>query len=287
MWGRKRAAAEELKPGSHLGPYLLESQLGEGGMGIVFKAVHEPRGDVVALKVLRRELSHDDTYRRRFSHEARAAQAVRHKHLVPILDEGEVDGRAYLAVGYVEGRTLEDRIRDEGPLPVDAILVLSYQVATGLDALHRQELVHRDIKPSNIMLDGRGDAWLTDFGLAKGRAYTVLTKPGQVMGTLDYLAPELIRGEQATPASDMYALGCVLYECLSGKPPFAEKSVFQVGVAHLEEDPPDPASGRTDISPEFTWGLMRALEKDPAKRPPTGVAYAQMLRVAARGREGP
>jgi serine/threonine protein kinase len=285
MWGRKRAADEDLKPGANLGPYLLESQLGEGGMGIVFKAVHESKGDVVALKVLRRELSHDDTYRRRFSHEARAAQAVRHKHLVPILDEGEIDGRTYLAVGYVEGRTLEDRIRAEGPLPVDDILVLSYQVATGLDALHQQELVHRDIKPSNIMLDAQGDAWLTDFGLAKGRAYTVLTKPGQVMGTLDYLAPELIRGAQATPASDMYGLGCVLYECLAGQPPFAEKSVFQVGVAHLEEEPPDPASARADISPEFTWALMRALEKEPAKRPPTGVAYAQMLRLAARGRE--
>ena len=285
MWGRKRVVGEDLQPGANLGPYLLESQLGEGGMGIVFKAVHEPSGDIVALKVLRRELSHDDTYRRRFSHEARAAQAVRHRHLVPVLEEGEFDGRTYLAVGYVEGRTLEDRIQAEGPLPVDDILVLSYQVATALDALHHQELVHRDIKPSNIMLDAQGDAWLTDFGLAKGRAYTVLTKPGQVMGTLDYLAPELIRGDQATPASDMYALGCVLYECLSGQPPFAEKSVFQVGVAHLEEEPPDPASTRSEISPEFTWALMRALEKDPGRRPPTGVGYAQMLRVAARGRE--
>jgi serine/threonine protein kinase len=285
MWSRKRAAVEELKPGTRLGPYLLESQLGEGGMGIVFKAVREPEGDVVALKVLRRELSHDDTYRRRFSHEARAAQAVRHKHLVPVLEEGEIAGRTYLAVGYIEGRSLEDRIKEEGPLPVDDILVLSYQVATGLDALHQQDLVHRDIKPSNIMLDAAGDAWLTDFGLAKGRAYTVLTKPGQVMGTLDYLAPELIRGGQAGPPSDVYALGCVLYECVAGQPPFAEKSVFQVGIAHLEEPPPDPAVGRADVPPDFVWALLRALEKDPAKRPPTAVAYAQMLRVAARGRQ--
>jgi serine/threonine protein kinase len=286
MWGRKRAAAEDLKPGGRLGPYLLESQLGEGGMGIVFKAVREPEGEVVALKVLRRELSHDDTYRRRFSHEARAARSVRHKHLVPVLEEGETEGRTFLAVGYIEGRTLEDRIQKDGALPVDAILVLSYQVATALDALHEGGIVHRDLKPSNIMLDGEGNAWLTDFGLAKGRAYTVLTKPGQVMGTLDYLAPELIRGGQATPASDVYGLGCVLYECVAGQPPFAEKSVFQVGIAHLEEEPPDPTAGREDVKADFTWALLRALEKDPARRPPTAVAYGQMLRVAARGREG-
>jgi serine/threonine protein kinase len=286
MWGRKRAAAEDLKPGGRLGPYLLESQLGEGGMGIVFKAVREPEGEVVALKVLRRELSHDDTYRRRFSHEARAARSVRHKHLVPVLEEGETEGRTFLAVGYIEGRTLEDRIQKDGALPVDAILVLSYQVATALDALHEGGIVHRDLKPSNIMLDGEGNAWLTDFGLAKGRAYTVLTKPGQVMGTLDYLAPELIRGGQATPASDVYGLGCVLYECVAGQPPFAQKSVFQVGIAHLEEEPPDPTAGREDVKADFTWALLRALEKDPARRPPTAVAYGQMLRVAARGREG-
>ena len=283
MWSSKKGRQEELQPGDTLGAYRVESVLGEGGMGIVFRAVRESDGQVVALKVLRRELSHDETYRRRFIHEARAAGTVRHKHLVPVLEAGETGDRSYLAVAYVEGRSLEDRIEAEGPLPVDAILVLSYQVATGLDALHEQDLVHRDIKPSNIMIDGNGDAWLTDFGLAKGRAYTVLTRPGQVMGTLDYLAPELIRGEPATPASDIYGLGCVLYECLAGQPPFAEKSVFQVGVAHLEEEPPDPAANRPEVPSEFTWAMMRALEKDPARRPPTGLAYAQMLRVGAKG----
>jgi serine/threonine-protein kinase len=283
MWSSKKGRQEELQPGDTLGAYRVESVLGEGGMGIVFRAVRESDGQVVALKVLRRELSHDETYRRRFIHEARAAGTVRHKHLVPVLEAGETGDRSYLAVAYVEGRSLEDRIEAEGPLPVDDILVFSYQVATGLDALHEQDLVHRDIKPSNIMIDGNGDAWLTDFGLAKGRAYTVLTRPGQVMGTLDYLAPELIRGEPATPASDIYGLGCVLYECLAGQPPFAEKSVFQVGVAHLEEEPPDPAANRPEVPSEFTWAMMRALEKDPARRPPTGLAYAQMLRVGAKG----
>lgn len=286
MWGRNRETDEELRPGATIGPYRLQSQLGEGGMGIVFRASREPEGQVVALKVLRRELTHDETHRRRFTHEARAAAEVRHRHLVPVLEVGEADGRVFLAVSFVEGRSLEDRIRDEGPLPIADIVTLAYQMAAALDALHEKEVLHRDLKPSNVMLDAAGEAVLTDFGLAKGRDYTVLTRPGQVMGTLDYLAPEMIRGQPATPASDLYGLGCVLYECVAGQPPFAEKGVFQVGMAHLEEEPPDPARGRDDVPTGFTWALMRGLEKDPAKRPPSGVAYAQMLRVGAGGRRG-
>jgi serine/threonine-protein kinase len=271
----------DLSPGDHLGPFRLESVLGEGAMGIVYKAVREPAEEVVALKVLRRELTHDDTYRRRFVHEARAAGEVHHNHLVPVLEAGEADDRSYLAVAYVNGRSLEARIQNEGALPLDDLLQLTSEVAAGLDALHRKELVHRDIKPSNIMLDEGGSALLSDFGLAKGRAYTVLTKPGQVMGTLDYIAPELMRGRPATPASDIYALGCVVFECLAGQPPFAEKSVFQVGVAHLEEEPPDPCAARSDAPEGLSWAVLRALEKDPDKRPPTATAYAQMLRLAA------
>lgn len=207
----------DLEPGDRVGPYRLEEILGEGGMGIVFRAVRDPGGDVVALKVLRRELSHDETYRRRLIHEARAAGEVRHRHLVPVLDAGQDAERSYLAVSFVSGRNLEVRIQEEGALPLADMVRLLAQVAAGLDALHRAELVHRDVKPSNIMLDENGDAALTDFGLAKGRAYTVLTRPGQVMGTLDYLAPELIKGGRASPASDVYALGCVVYECLAGR----------------------------------------------------------------------
>ncbi|MGH2661230.1 MAG: serine/threonine-protein kinase [Actinomycetota bacterium] len=281
MWGGRRESNEDLEPGGHLGHFRLESVLGEGGMGIVFLAVRQEDGQRVALKVLKRELTHDETYRKRFVHEARAAGEVRNKHLVPVLDAGEADGRSYLAVDYVSGRTLEQRIEEEGKIPLPEIVRVTSEVAAGLDALHSHELVHRDIKPSNIMLDEQGTALLTDFGLAKGRAYTVLTKPGQVMGTLDYLAPELIKGLPATPASDIYALGCVVYECLAGKAPFAEKSVFQVGIAHLEEEPPDPTTGRDDATEGLAWAVLRALEKDPASRPPTATAYAQMISLAA------
>jgi serine/threonine protein kinase len=264
-----------------VGPYRLESVLGEGAVGTVYRAVRTSDGYVVALKVLKPRLAADETFRRRFAHEARAAQEVEHKHLVPIVDAGEADGHWYLAVAFIDGRTLDDRLA-EGTLALDEILRVAAGVGAALDALHGKGLVHRDIKPANIMLNAEGSALLTDFGLAKGPAYTVLTRPGQVVGTLDYLAPELIRGEEATPATDLYALGCVVYECVAGQPPFAGKGILEIGMAHLDEEPPDPLDTRPDLPSGLTWALKQALAKDPAERPPTAAAYANMLSVAAR-----
>jgi serine/threonine protein kinase len=270
-----------VEPGGRVGPYRLQEQLGEGAVGLVFHAVREPDGLEVALKVLRPELSGDQTFRHRFVHEARAASEVHHKHLVTIIEAGEVDGRSYLAVEFVRGRTLQRRLEDEGPLPIPEVVRIVAQIAAGLDALHRAEIIHRDVKPSNVMLDAHEEAALTDFGLAKGRAYTVLTKPGQVMGTLDYLAPEILRGADATPASDVYALGCLAYECIAGRAPFADKSLFELAAAHLNLDPLDPSAERDDAPAGLSWGVTRALAKEPAQRPPTATAYAHMLGFAA------
>jgi serine/threonine protein kinase len=132
------------------------------------------------------------------------------------------------------------------------------------------------------MLARAGGAALTDFGLARGHAYTVLTRPGQVLGTLDYIAPEVIQGQEATTASDIYALGCLVYECVTGAAPFSDRSVFEVAVAHLEEEPPDPRERRDALGEGFVWALLRALDKDPAQRPPTAVAFAHLLAVSAR-----
>jgi serine/threonine protein kinase len=274
----------ELEPGGRVGAYRLEERLGEGGMGVVFRAVHESEGDEVALKVLRAELSADDTFRRRFVHEARAAGEVRHKHLVPITEAGEADGRPYLAVAFVRGRTLQHRLAG-GPLPIPEMVRVVAHVASGLDALHNGGIVHRDVKPSNVMIDESGSAKLTDFGLAKGRAYTVLTKPGMVMGTLDYLAPEMLRGAEATGASDIYALGCVAFECTAGRAPFADKSMFDLASAHLNVEPPDPCADRDDAPDGLSWAIVQALAKDPDKRPPTATAYAHLISFAAGGRE--
>jgi serine/threonine protein kinase len=275
----QRSEAREVQVGETLGRYRLESLLGEGGMGLVFKAVRDD-GEVVALKLLKLELSDDDTFKQRFNQEARAAAEVQNEHLVPILEAGEADGRNYLAVGYVEGATLEDLLQNRGPLPPDAAVRMAKGIAAGLDALHQAGIVHRDIKSSNIIIDTEGQAKLTDFGLAKGRAYTVLTRPGQVMGTLDYLAPELIKGRPAEPASDIYALGCTVFEAVTGRTPFADKTLFQVGLAHLEEAPPDPASLQPGLSPEFSQAVLSALAKEGSDRPSSASDYAGKLEAA-------
>lgn len=285
MW-KLRSEARELQIGDRLGGYRLDDPLGEGGMGLVFRAVREASGETVALKVLKLELSDDEVFRRRFKQEARAAAEVKSRHLVPILEAGEADGRDFLAVQYVDGETLDERLKTAGPLSVDDAVRLARELGAGLDALHAAGIVHRDIKASNVMIDREGSALLTDFGLAKGRAYTVLTRPGQVMGTLDYLAPELIKGQAAQAASDVYALGCTVFECVTGRTPFADKTMFQVGLAHLEEPPPDPATLRDDLSTSFCKAVLWALEKEPEKRPPSASAYATMLQVSAQRRFG-
>ena len=276
------AGDSELATGTVIGPYRIEALVGEGGMGKVFRAVRQGETEPVALKVMRSRLSGEEEPRRRFLREARAAGAVRHKHLVPVLDAGEAGDRRYLVMPYVPGRNLDNRLAD-GPLPVSELVQILAEVASGLDALHRAGLVHRDVKASNVLLDEQGSAALTDFGLAKRDDWSRLTKMGQVMGTVDYIAPELLRGEQATPASDLYALGCVTYEMVAGRPPF-EGGMFEVGMAHLEKQPPDPTASRPDAPRSLGQAVQLALEKDPRRRPPTATAFANLVSAAAAGR---
>jgi serine/threonine-protein kinase len=272
----------EYQPGDRIGPYVLEEPLGEGGMGIVFRAVRLSDATVVALKLLRPELTQDDTFRRRFEHEARAAGEVAHRHLVSILDVGQANGDLYLATSFVDGSTLEHRLGDRGALELDELVRLISQVGAGLDALHRAGVVHRDVKPANIMIDADAAAVLTDFGIARGYAYTVLTRTGMIVGTLGYIAPELLRGEGATPATDIYSLGCVAYECLSGRPPFADRSLLELANAHVNEQPTDPAVDRDDAPEGLSWVILTALSKDAEERPPTAAAFANMLMSSAR-----
>lgn len=243
-------------------------------MGTVYRAVGDD-GDVVALKLASSDLASDDTYRRRFEREARIAASLSHPNIVDVVEVGEADGRPFLASRLVEGRTLTERI-DEGPLSDEEVVRVVSELAAALDVLHERDLVHRDLKPSNVILDPSGRALLSDFGLARGGDDTVLTQPGRVSGTVDYLAPELIRGAPASPASDVYGLGCLAYECLSGHPPFAQRSIPEAILAHLESEPEPLAS-------PLSFAVLQALEKDPARRPPTAAAYALMLRVSLPG----
>ena len=276
------AGGSELAAGTVIGPYRIEGLLGEGGMGKVFRAVRQGETEPVALKVMRSRLLGEEEPRRRFLREARAAGEVRHKHLVPVLDAGEAGDRRYLVMPYVPGRNLDNRLAD-GPLPVSELVQILAEVASGLDALHRAGLVHRDVKASNVLLDERGSAALTDFGLAKRDDWSRLTKMGQVMGTVDYIAPELLRGENATPASDVYALGCVTYEMVAGRPPF-QGGMFEVGMAHLEGQAANPAAGRADAARGLGRAVLLALDKDARRRPPTATAYANLVGAAASGR---
>jgi len=273
----------DLGSGDVLGAYRLEQQLGEGAMGCVFRARHEETGAQVALKLVRVELAADDRYRQRFLHEARAASEVSHRHLLKVLDAGEIDGRQYMAMRLVRGRMLEQHVTDDGPMPAEKIVRIATEIGGALDALHAVGLIHRDVKASNILIDedDEGAAALTDFGLAKGTGYAELTRPGQLVGTMDYLAPERIRGEPATPASDIYGLGCVVYECVAGQPPFGSKGMMEVAFAHLEEEPADPCAGRDDLPAAFGEAVKAALAKEPANRPPSAQNYANLLNDAA------
>jgi serine/threonine protein kinase len=260
--------------------------VGTGGMGRVYKA-KGPDGQYVALKVVKREIASDTVFRRRFDREARIAKQVSHPHVVEVVDSGEHDGVPYLAQRFIHGGTLADKIEKDGPLEVETAVRICLWVAAGLDAVHAAGLVHRDVKPANILLDEQGSAFITDFGLLKDHKASVLTRPGQALGSLDYMAPEQIRSEEVSAATDVYSLGCVMWEALSGAPPFADREGMRVLWAHLQDVPGDLVSNRPGLSRDLADTVQMALEKDPGKRPPTATAYARMVQIASGVSFGP
>jgi serine/threonine protein kinase len=272
-------APDAKKTGETVGPYRIESVLGVGGMGHVYRAVG-PSGEAVALKLVKADLAKDTVFRKRFDREARIAQEVSHPHVVPVLDQGEHEGIPYLAQRFVGNGTLEDAIKKTGTVDIATAVRVCRQVAEGLDALHANGLFHRDVKPANILLDTDGTAYITDFGLAKDSQGSLLTRPGQALGSLDYMAPEQIRSEEVSAATDVYALGCVMYECLCGAPPFADRQGMRVLWAHLQDAPQNPCEKRPDLPGEVGAVIMRALEKDPATRPQSATEFARQLDAA-------
>ena len=263
-----------------LGSFDLGRRLGEGATGVVYEA-RTAAGAAVAVKVLRPELAADAVLQARFRRETRLAHGIASLHVVPILAVGET----YLVLPLYPGGSLAARLRDVGPLPVDETIALAAQLGRGLDELHGRGIVHRDVKPSNVLFDADGRAALSDFGLARAFDSTRLTREGQLLGTPHYLAPELIEGAEATAASDVYALGCVLHECVAGEPPFAARRLTELGFAHLAEPAPDARERRPDLPAGFAEALLSALDKDPGARPTTATALARMLtssRTSAR-----
>jgi serine/threonine protein kinase len=272
---------DDARIGTQIGEYRIDSLLGAGGMGKVYRATAAD-GEQVALKLVREDLAADETFRRRFLREADIAQTVKHPNVVAVVATGEHAGLAYMAQQFVDGPTLEQRLKD-GRLDVPTAVAICTDVAAGLEALWAAGMVHRDIKPANILLDAEGHAHITDFGLAKDTQGSLLTRPGQALGSLDYMAPEQVQGEPVSAASDVYALGCVIYECVCGKPPFGHVRGTRVMWAHLQDDPPDPLSRNPDLPRAFGDALVEALRKEPADRPATAGDYARRLAESAGG----
>jgi serine/threonine protein kinase len=278
--GSEPNTLDDARVGTRVGDYLIDALIGVGGMGKVYRATAGD-GTRVALKLVKEDLAFDEIFRRRFAREARIAHTIRNPHVVPVLDTGEHEGLPYLAAKFIDGVALDKKLRLEGKLDLPSTVKVCAQVADGLRAMWEAGMVHRDVKPANILLDRTGRAYITDFGLAKDSRGTVLTRPGQALGSMDYMAPEQIRGVELTGAADLYALGCVAFECLQGRPPFAHRNGMQVPFAHLQEEPPDPTADRPDVPRPFAEALLTALRKDPSERPASGTEYARSLADAA------
>jgi ABC-type branched-subunit amino acid transport system substrate-binding protein/DNA-binding beta-propeller fold protein YncE len=254
----ERPMQEAFSPGTSFANYRVESLLGRGGMGIVHLARDLSLERPVALKLLAPELAQDAQFRARFLREPKLAASLDHPNVIPIYEAGEHEGRLYLAMRYVEGTDLKTALERDGKLPAERTVEVLAQVAGALDAAHARGLVHRDVKPGNVLLDQTGHVYLTDFGITK-QVGGESTETGSLVGTLDYLAPEQIRGEPVEASTDCYALACVLYECLAGKPPFRRATEAETLWAHMQDEPP-PLRGRPKLDPVLRRGLAK--EKD-------------------------
>ena len=265
--------------GTDVAGYRLEKVVGRGGMSCVYLAEHIRLGRKVALKVLASALSEDEGYRERFVRESRRAAELDHPNIIPIYDAGEDDGQLYIAMRYVEGADLKALIKRDGPLHLGHALFILEQVADALDVAHAQYLVHRDVKPSNILVSEPSDrVYLTDFGVVKHTASRGLTKTGFFIGTVDYAPPEQIEGLPLDSRTDVYALGCVLYECLTGRAPYDRDGEVAVMHAHLTEPPPKLTVARPDLPKALNEVVATAMAKSKEDR----YASCEDLMVAAR-----
>ncbi len=243
------------------GRYRLEARIGSGGMSTVYRALDGTLQRQVAIKLMNREITSDSDQLERFRREARAVAQLSHPHIVGVIDAGEDDGRPYIVFEYVEGETLKDRIRRLGRLPIAEAVAYAIEIARALGAAHARHIVHRDVKPQNVLIDEEGRAKVTDFGIARMRDEEGLTADGRVLGTTDYVAPEQALGQAVTGQSDLYSLGIVLYEMLTGEVPFKGESQVAVAMKHVREQLPDVQHKR----PEISAALAAVLETATAK----------------------
>jgi hypothetical protein len=246
--------------------YRLDEKIGSGGMSSVYRAFDPTLERWVAIKLMHRDISHDPDQLERFRREARAVAQLNHPHVVTVIDAGEDDGAPYIVFEYVEGETLKDRIRRLGRLPVSEAVAYAIEIARALEAAHASKLVHRDVKPQNVLIDPNGRAKVTDFGIARSLEAQGLTATGRVLGTTDYVSPEQALGHEVTGQSDIYSLGIVLYEMLTGETPFKADTQVAVAMKHVRDPLPDVQRRRPEISASLAAVVERATAKETQNR---------------------
>jgi len=253
--------------GTHLNDrFRLEEKIGSGGMSTVYRAFDPTLERWVAIKLMHRDISDDPDQLERFRREARAVARLSHPHVVTVIDFGEDDGTPYIVLEYVEGETLKDRIKRCGRLPVAEAVAYAIEVGRALSAAHAERLVHRDVKPQNVLIDMEGRGKVTDFGIARSLEAHGLTATGRVLGTTDYVSPEQALGLECTEQSDVYSLGIVLFEMLTGEVPFSAESQVGVAMKHVREPIPDVQRRRPEVSASLAAVLDRATAKETANR---------------------
>ncbi len=266
------------REGSQFGPYRLLRLLGRGGMGEVYEAEDIRKRRVVALKLISEQFSGNSEFRARMQREADAAGRLTEPHVVPIHDYGEIDGKLYLEMRLIDGTDLATLIKRSGALSPPRAVAIVRQIGAALDAAHSSGVTHRDIKPENILVTEDDFAYLVDFGIARATTDPGLTQAGTAMGTFNYMAPERFSGDGVTYRADVYSLGCVLAECLTGSPPYPGGTIERVIVAHLTEPPPRPSQLRPGRVPV---GLDQVIARGMAKNPNDRYSSAGDLAMAA------
>jgi serine/threonine protein kinase len=274
--------------GTRFGPYELHELIGMGGMGEVYRAFDTAKERMVALKVLRADMAADTSYQARFRRESRMAARLQEPHVIPVHDFGDIDGTLYIDMRLVEGASLKDELRVNGPLEPRRAASIIAQVAAALDAAHADGLVHRDIKPENILLTAGDFAYLVDFGIAHGDGDASVTSTGLIIGSCAYMAPERFAGGPVGPAADIYSLTCLLYECLTGRAPFETGGdLRQLMSAHMFSPPPRPSIMSRGITRAFDDVVARGMAKTPTDRYATAGELGQAANAAVGSVEPP
>ncbi len=280
-----------MEAGTLSGRYEIGDRLGSGGMSNVHRALDRTLERTVAVKILAEHLSDDERFVARFRREATSVAKLIHPNIVQVYDTGIDRGRHYIVMEYVEGRSGAQILQKQGPLDAETVAEAGAQACAGLDYAHRRGIIHRDVKPGNLMITGGpvggGEMTLklTDFGIARAIEQTRITQVGSVVGTAAYLAPEQVRGEEATPATDVYALGVVLYQFLTGRLPYEGSSLAELAVRQQNERPLPPSTYNGEISETLGTAVLRALEGDPARRYASAAELAGGLALGLRGED--